>query len=358
MVIRPEASPAQASLYTHWFGNATTALHVALQALQCRGRYIAVTPNVCPNVVAAILATSNFPYFVDIERKRLGLDPAGLENVIEGIGAVIAVHSYGIPCLIDQICEISACHRVPVIEDCAQAEGATVKGKPVGAFGNIAVFSYGAGKIIDAGGGGCATTSDPELSRRITKLTNSLPPGIDEFTAKELALFFKFFYNQLYPDRLECYRAVFTQLLEDFGRRLLAAHDPRLSAVIDAGKAGLSANVDSRRSKAMLYRKLIAGSRHLKAQDPPAGGVYWRFNVLLEPELRDSVLHAMLRERLTVSSWYPDISLFLDKRVFKVHGTLANSHWLGNGVLNLWVDGETHEQDVRRTCDKLLTLTN
>lgn len=337
------------------FGNGATALYAALKAVNCSGQYVAISSTTCPTAIAAIYASSNRPYFVDIELERFGLDPEKLESVLPEVGAVVAIHNYGIPCKIDAIKRYCVNHSIPLIEDCAQAEGATYDNLTVGSFGDISVFSYGSGKIISAGGGGAAITNDPELSERINSIHKELPIETDTRTHDEVSLFYKFFYNQLYPDRLEPYRAVFTALLTECGSRILTRHNLAFDVLISEGWRGLNTNIQSRLQKAELYKALLKGAEHIKVLEFPAGSAPWRFNLHLDFGLRQFVLKRMLQARDNVSSWYPDISQFLSQGAYKAT-SLDNSAWLGRGILNLWVDDCTTPELIQNTCQTLLSL--
>jgi dTDP-4-amino-4,6-dideoxygalactose transaminase len=342
--------------YTQKFGNGTTALFVALRAVGCRDRYVAVPATVCPNVIAAVLSSGNLPWFVDIELERLGISPSHLSSVINKLGAVIAVHAYGAPCRISDIKKICSDNFVPLIEDCAQAEGASYNGTSVGTFGDIAVFSYGNGKIIDAGGGGCSVTSRVELMTKIRSECQNLPHDRDTRAADELGFIYKFFYNNFYADGLINYRFIFSPLLRNFGLRMLAVHDNELDGPIAEGQYNLTENIAARRSKAELYRQLLNGKKNIDIWTVPDGAVPWRFNVWLNNEIRNPILKIMLAEGHNVSSWFPDISVFFDDPDFR-STDLCNSQWLSRVIFNLWLNDATDETAIRTVCSRLLNLT-
>ena len=81
--------------------------------------------------------------------------------------AILAVHLAGWPCEMEPICELARGHGLKVIEDCAQAHGATYRGRPVGSLGDVAAFSFCQDKIMSTGGeGGMLITNDRELWQR------------------------------------------------------------------------------------------------------------------------------------------------------------------------------------------------
>lgn len=335
-----------------WVGNGTTALYAALKALGCRDSYVAVQPNVCPNVVAAILATRNKPWFVDIERSRLGLDPVALREALPEVSAVIAVHSYGIPCRITEIRELVAARAIPLIEDCAQAEGAALDGIPVGRYGDVAAFSFGKGKIIDAAGGGVVSSGNREIAWRIEREIGSLPAEPEQAAAQELSADFKDLYNNFYPDRLTTRRRRFSQSLRTYGLRLRGKASADTCASVSAMRESLAANVAERNRKARLYRSALASLPLATFPEIPAGASPWRFNLFLPPGIRQPVFRALLRADIPVSSWYPDISRFMDEEDFRA-GRLPNARWLDEAVLNLWVDQTADDEQITSWCGAL-----
>lgn len=94
--------------------------------------------------------------------------------------AIIPVHLYGIPCLLDEIASLARRHNLVVLEDAAQAHGAEIGGRKVGSIGHMAAFSFYPAKNLGASGdGGAITTDDPAFAERARKLRNY--GGIDKY---------------------------------------------------------------------------------------------------------------------------------------------------------------------------------
>ena len=111
-----------------------------------------------------ILAAGLTPKFVDVELETLNIDPSLIEAAITPrTRAIQVVHTMGKPCKMDEILEIARHHGLLVIEDACEAHGATLKGKVVGSFGAMGLFSFYAAHIICSAEGGMITTNDPEL---------------------------------------------------------------------------------------------------------------------------------------------------------------------------------------------------
>jgi dTDP-4-amino-4,6-dideoxygalactose transaminase len=158
----------------------TSALHLALRVLDVGPGDEVIT--VAMSFVATawpILYAGAHPVFVDVDPVRMTMDPDLLERAITArTKAIIVVHLYGQPADLSAILPIARAHGVPVIEDCAQAVGATLEGKHVGTLGVLGCFSFYPSKNLGAyGEGGAVTTGDPALAERLERLRNHAQSG-------------------------------------------------------------------------------------------------------------------------------------------------------------------------------------
>ena len=160
-------------------GNGTDALALALRALGIGpGTSVATVSHTAVATVAAIEMVGATPVLIDIEPDFYTMDPTELAAVLDRppagvppIRAVVPVHLYGQPAALDRI--VTACrrHGVPVVEDCAQAHGATIGGRKVGTFTEAAAFSFYPTKNLGAlGDGGLVAARDAELAAHIAAL--------------------------------------------------------------------------------------------------------------------------------------------------------------------------------------------
>ncbi len=151
----------------------TSALHLALLAAGVGpGDEVITVPFTFVATVAAIRYTGATPVFVDIEPQSFTMDPRGLEAALTSrTKAVLPVHLYGQPAGMGPILEFARSHGLTVIEDAAQAHGATYNGRRVGSLGDLGCFSFYPGKNLGAyGEGGAVVTSNPEYARTIRML--------------------------------------------------------------------------------------------------------------------------------------------------------------------------------------------
>lgn len=144
----------------------TTALHLAVRALGI-GSGDEVLVSTLTNMASffAVLYEGAKPVPIDIEADTLNLDPKLLEaRITSRTKAILVVHLFGHPVDMDPVLAIAKKHNLKVIEDCAEAHGATYKGRKVGSLGDIGCFSFYANKIITTGEGGMITLNDSKLA--------------------------------------------------------------------------------------------------------------------------------------------------------------------------------------------------
>ncbi len=155
------------------FNSGTSALHIAMLLLGVGpGDEVVTTPFTCVATSWAISYAGAKPVFVDIDDATMNVDPKLIERAITPRAkAVMPVHLYGHPFDLDPILAICKKHRLPLVEDTAQAHGAKYNGKIVGGFGNISCFSFYPGKNLGAcGEGGALVTNNAAFDKRARSL--------------------------------------------------------------------------------------------------------------------------------------------------------------------------------------------
>ena len=147
----------------------TSALHVAMACLGIGPGDEVILPSMSFVATAwPVLYLGARPIFVDIDPRRYTLDPELLEAAITPqTKAIVPVHLYGQCADMDAILAVADAHGVPVVEDAAQAHGATYKGRRAGSLGRLACFSFYPGKNLGAyGEGGAVVTNDAAFAER------------------------------------------------------------------------------------------------------------------------------------------------------------------------------------------------
>lgn len=156
-------------------GNGTDALYLAMRAMGIgQGDEVITVAHTFVATSEAISMAGAKPVFVEIVDRSMLIDPDRLEAAITSrTKAIIAVHLYGNPCPMHRIAEIANAHGLRVIEDAAQAHGATWRGRRIGSLADAACFSFYPSKNLGAfGDGGAVVSGDPEFLHRVRMLSN------------------------------------------------------------------------------------------------------------------------------------------------------------------------------------------
>lgn len=253
----------------------TAALHLALIALGVgAGDEVITTTHTFVATAEPVSLQGARPIFVDIDPRTYNMDPAKVEAAITPrTKAIIPVHLYGQPAELDAILEIGRRHNIPVIEDAAQAHGATYRGKKAGSMGTMACFSFYPGKNLGAyGDAGALVTNDDELAKKIRMLRDH--------------------------GRTSKYEHEMT----GYGYRL----DGIQGAVLDAKLKHLSEWNQQRRARADYYTELLANlddSIVLPYEPAHVRGVYHLY--VIRTRGRDALLQYLKTQEIEAGIHYP-----------------------------------------------------
>lgn len=164
----------------------------------------------------SFIATSNairynraHPVYIDVDLDTMGMSPTALKLFFENntfkkgketfnkltgnrIKACIPMHTFGMPCRIDEIVKLCEEFQIPVIEDAAESLGSMYKGKHLGTYGEIGVLSFNGNKIVTSGGGGAIVTNNSDVAYRAKHLsTTAKKPHPYEYEHDELGYNFR-----------------------------------------------------------------------------------------------------------------------------------------------------------------------
>lgn len=164
--------------YAAAVSNGTSALHVALMALDVRPGDEVLVPSLTYIATAnAVRYVGAEPVFVDVDPLTWCIDPKLLEaSITRRTKGIIAVHLYGHPADMDAINRCAAIHGLWVVEDAAEAHFASYKGRPTGGLARLGVFSFYGNKILTSGEGGAVVSNDSQLDLRVRTLKGQ---GVD-----------------------------------------------------------------------------------------------------------------------------------------------------------------------------------
>lgn len=157
--------------------NGTTALHAAMEGLGLgEGDRVVTTPFSFVASANAVRLAGAEPLFADIDPATYNLDPESVEETIQAydgeIDAILAVHLYGLPAAVERLAELAEASDAYLIEDAAQAHGATVNGERVGSIGDVGCFSFYPTKNMTTGEGGMIVTDDEAIAERAGRFVN------------------------------------------------------------------------------------------------------------------------------------------------------------------------------------------
>lgn len=149
------------------FANGHLALEIAIDGLFLpEGSEVITTPYTFCSTTHAIVRNGLVPVFVDVEPKTFTIDPEKIEEAItEKTVAIVATHVYGFACDVERIEAIAKKHNLNVIYDAAHAFGVTYKGKGIGTYGDLSMFSTNATKVFNTVEGGLITYKDVDKER-------------------------------------------------------------------------------------------------------------------------------------------------------------------------------------------------
>jgi perosamine synthetase len=303
--------------------NGTAALHVAMEMVGVVADSEVITQAL--TFVATCNAISYLgaaPVFVDVDRDTMGMSPLALRAFLEEfaeltpdgainrksgrrISACIPMHTFGLPCRVDEISVICREWNIPLVEDAAESLGSYIGGKHTGSFATVSAISFNGNKILTTGGGGMLITGDTSIAGRAKHITTTAKvPHAFEFVHDSLA------YNYRMPNLNAALGCAQIERLGDF----LAA----------------------KKQVAREWRELFLKS-DIKFFEPISGAVsnYW-LNAIALPSLeeRDSFLSETNDcGVMTRPIW----RLMSELKMFEKCQTdgLANSLWLQDRVVNI-----------------------
>jgi len=251
-------------------GSGRGAIEAALRAARVpAGSEVIVPTFCCASILPPILAVGAVPAFADVD-ENLGLSPETVEHAAsDRARAVIVPHLFGNPVAIDAI--VAWCHRrrITVIDDAAQALGASLGGRPLGGLGDAGILSFGNGKVCFGTGGGVLVSHDPELLARARALRQDRGDFVAGLGNALAVLIWRRWRRWSLPLKM---------ILSQIGRGPVRSPRPLPGAMrnLDAAVAltlldTLDENLRARRERVSAYRELLGGEPRLKLIPHGAG---------------------------------------------------------------------------------------
>ena len=259
----------------------TAAIHLALILMGVKsGDEVIVSSFTFSGSVNPIIYQGGVPVMVDSERDTWNMDPVLLEEAIKDRvrrgkkpKAVIVVHLYGMPAQIEALQAICQQYKIPLIEDAAEALGASYRDKKLGTFGDVGIYSFNGNKIITTSGGGALVSNNESWVKKAKFLATQARDDAPHYEHSEVGFNYRL-----------------SNVLAGIGRGQMQVLDER---------------VERRRENNQFYRDLLGGKQgitFLTAPDHSYDANYWLTTVLIDPDLagvsRDEVMYALAESNI------------------------------------------------------------
>ena len=309
--------------------NGTTAIHVAYLALGIGPGDEIIAPGFGFLAAANIaLQMGAKPIFVEVDPETWCMNPVEVEKVLSRHSkAIVPVHTYGNICDMDELLELSAIKKIPLIEDAAEAFASKYKGRLAGSMSVVGTFSFQATKTITTGEGGMVVTNDKELFEKMVLYRNH------------------------------------GMLRKTYYWHELAGHNFRLTNLQAALGCGQFGNLDKiikeRKRVHFKYIECLAGKPEITLQKfpPYVEPVLWALAVKLDPKAypqgRDTVIEQMKKRQIeTRPGFYPPV---LMKHIYECP-ELPVCEEIGRQVISLPSFVSLKNEEIELICENLLAL--
>jgi perosamine synthetase len=315
--------------------NGTAALHLALVAAGIGpGDEVIVPTFTMFASAAAVCYTGAKPVFVDCERETLNIDVAQIEAKLTAkTRAIMPVHIYGLPCDMDPLLALAKRRGILVVEDAAEAIGSRYRGKPCGALGELACFSFFANKAITTGEGGMVVTSDDRLAEQLRYYKNLCFP----LTGPRRYLHAHIGFNYRMPNTVAALGLAQLERADDY--------------------------VAMRRENARRYNERLRGERGIivPVDRDYSHNSYWMYSILIGDDFglsRDDVMKGLEARGIDTRSFFVPMHQQVSMAEYgcDVSGSYPNAEYVSPRGLYLPSSSGLTEAQIERVCRELIAL--
>jgi dTDP-4-amino-4,6-dideoxygalactose transaminase len=311
------------------------------------------------------------PVFVDIEPNTFNIDPSKIEEKITNkTKAIVVQHTFGVPAEMDKIKEIAKRYNLYLIEDTCHAIGSKYKGQLVGFLGDASFFSFGWGKPVVAGIGGCAIINNLEIENEMKKIYEK----IRECSLKEsiwLRIQYSAYSLLLTPSLFWFIRGAYrflskmkiiggTFLEDEFESKMPVEYIKKMpkiqKEVLMKELKRLDSLIDYRKRMVSEYKKMLS-EIGIKTQKIPEyiEPVYLRYPILVNDKNR--VVEEAQKNKIEIGDWYntpvhPLIGENL-KKIGYCLGSCQVAEDVAKKIITLPVYEKVKEKDMKRTIEFL-----
>ena len=328
-------------------GRAATAIYLILKSLKKNKGMVIFPANICyAAIYPAIYAGYNIK-LIDIDGKSGNIDCEELKKYIHTADVVVVPHMYGNPVTyIEDISTLCKNNNVVLIEDCASAMGAKVKGKLCGTFGDYSIFSTGYSKTIDVGGGGFLVTDYPvDKIKAEYELIEEKSANLEPDEA-----FFSKLYRLIRNTPNQSLEKYIWYGLRDNLKPLFIYKDSAIEEKIVKAVDELPEIIQRRKKDLDLYHNNLSDCESFSLYTWEHGFVPWRCNILVK-ENKKELISYLLSKNVPVSDWYPSV-----QNIFGIEEVFENTKKMEEEILNfpLLID----EEEIVRICKEIKNFYN
>lgn len=346
------------------------ALFLALCALELKpGDEVVVQAFTCNAVVNPLQWAGAKPVYADID-DTFNLDVAKLSNVLtERTRAIVVQHTFGVPARIDEIVAIAKRHNIVVVEDCAHALGATYRGRAVGTFGDMSIFSFGRDKVISSVFGGALLVNNSTFFAKTALEYEGLAFPPDRWTLQQLVhpmlswLALKTYrtggkYLLVAAQRLHILSRVVTQ-----GERT-GMHSPQMIKKMPGALAALALNQLNKLDVLNAHRRMLAAYYERALKDNPhfrlisgydKGSIFLRYPIVHGDASK--IIFDARRHGMVLGDWYREViapeGTDLAAMQYRV-GSCTFAEGKALRIINLPTNIRTSKKDAQRIVNFLL----
>ncbi len=287
----------------------TDALTLSMMALGIKqGDQVVTVANTASPTVMAIVNSGARPVIVEPSPSSFLMDTSHLGNVLSPrTKAIVPVHLYGNPCDMENLVEFSTEHDLLIVEDCAQAHGATFRGRPVGSYGTVGCYSFYPTKNLGGfGDGGMIVTKSYELAQRLRALRMYGMSG--EYSSLE--------------------------------RGLCSRLDEIQAATLRSRLRYLSGDNERRRENARRYKDLLAEVPGVGIQEETAGGVHVYHQFVVTIKNREKIRKELAKCGIGTGVHYP--VAICDQPAFRKYSSPHQSYPISRALAKMVLSLPVH----------------
>jgi perosamine synthetase len=331
------------SRFCYTVSGGRAALYVILETLKrlSEKRQVVIPVYTCPIVAYAVAKAGLDIVLCDIETNSFGLDPASLERVVgDDTLCVISTHMFGLPCRLKELKEIVDARGVWMIEDAAQAVGASLNGTMLGTTGDFGVISFGAGKNFTPAGGGAILTAGAEWAHEI-ELTRADLPQLNPFGVSRSLVTLILYSFLIHPWAFGLVKGPVVRMeeaeqLQDFTASRLASYQAAVGISILERSREIN---ETRMRNALDLIEALSGNESVVTPQIPEGSqpTFLRLPVMVKhAEQRDRLCHTLEERGIQARKPFSTLMSRLEG-ISAVNGTsfFPNAEYVVDRILTL-----------------------